>query len=315
MSAYHDPLDDAGLFDMEMPPPVSLADKFGVPPMSVLDRRSGEWQDRRRRWGMLGIQSEIGRSDDLTYGGMSTLLSDPLLAKKYAAGVPATSIFDPVLCELVYRWFTSAGDRALDPFAGGSVRGIVASALARHYTGIDLRAEQVEANRAQTHLGSDIAPKWIVGDSGDMGAALHHLDEDYDLVFSCPPYADLEVYSDNPRDLSRMGYDQFRATHARVIREATRRLRHDRFASWVISDVRDKKGAYRGLVMDTIKAFTEAGLSYHNDCVLVDPIGTGAVRAERPFRATRKVARSHQHLLIFVKGDAKRAAARLEEIA
>ena len=36
----------------------------------------------------------------------------------------------------------------LDPFAGGSVRGIVASQLGRGYLGIELAAEQVEANRA-----------------------------------------------------------------------------------------------------------------------------------------------------------------------
>ena len=54
-------VDEAQLFEIEAPPPVSLADKFGVPPFSVLDRRGGEWQDRKRQWGRLGIQSEIGR--------------------------------------------------------------------------------------------------------------------------------------------------------------------------------------------------------------------------------------------------------------
>ena len=38
-----------------------------------------------------------------------------------------TSIFDPVLCELAYRWFCPPGGTVLDPFAGGSVRGIVSS--------------------------------------------------------------------------------------------------------------------------------------------------------------------------------------------
>ena len=59
--ALIDPLVESTLFDIEAPPPVSLADKFGVPPFSVLDRRSGEWQSRKRQWGQLGIQSEIGR--------------------------------------------------------------------------------------------------------------------------------------------------------------------------------------------------------------------------------------------------------------
>ena len=60
-----------------------------------------------------------------------------------------TSVFDPVLTELCYAWFTCEGDTVLDPFAGGSVRGVVASIMGRRYTGVELRAEQVEANAAQ----------------------------------------------------------------------------------------------------------------------------------------------------------------------
>ena len=311
-------VDEAQLFEIEKPPPVSLADKFGVPPFSVLDRRGGEWQDRKRQWGRLGIQSEIGRDsivNRLNIGDNGLALM--LRSGAKGMGVPLAdgiSVFDPVVCELAYRWHTLPGDRILDPFAGGSVRGIVASTLARWYVGIDLRGEQVAANEAQAHLGSDIAPRWIQGDSVRLSDHLDPADE-FDLVFSCPPYADLEVYSDNPRDLSRMPYEEFRDAHARIIAAATARLRNDRFAAWVISDVRDKKGAYRGLVVDTIRAFEAAGLSFHNDAVLLDQVGTAAVRAERPFRATRKLTRVHQHLLIFVKGDAKRAATRLEDAA
>jgi hypothetical protein len=39
----------------------SLADRFGVPPFSVLNAREGWWQDRKRAWLALGIQSELGR--------------------------------------------------------------------------------------------------------------------------------------------------------------------------------------------------------------------------------------------------------------
>lgn len=303
-------MDESQLFEIEAPPPVSLADKFGVPPMSVLDCRMGDWQDRKRRWLSLGMESEVGRADDLLYTRATA--TDPVSLKLLDAG--GTSIFDPVMCELAYRWHTLPGDRILDPFAGGSVRGIVASTLARWYVGVDLRGEQVAANEAQAHLGSDIAPRWIQGDSARLSDHLGPADE-FDLVFSCPPYADLEVYSDNPRDLSRMPYEEFRETHARIIAAATARLRNDRFAAWVISDVRDKRGAYRGLVVDTIRAFEAAGLSFHNDAVILNATATAGLRAERPFRATRKLTRVHQHLLIFVKGDAKRAATRLEDAA
>lgn len=333
---------DDGLFDMESPPPVSLADRFGVPPFSVLDRRSGDWQERKRRWLSMGIESELGRGDSLLRGGSENSVYHHMARKAThrAAALDArpdrtdgfaalirggsdtmgelktsgTSVFDPVTCELAYRWHTAPGDRILDPFAGGSVRGIVASTLARWYVGVDLRAEQVAANEAQAHLGSDIAPQWIQGDSARLP---EHVDTagGFDFVFSCPPYGDLEKYSDNPRDLSAMTYEDFVATHAAIIQSATAALRPDRFAAWVISDIRDKRGAYRGLVAETIRAFTAAGLALHNDAVILDPVGTAAVRAERPFRATRKLTRVHQHMLVFVKGDARRASQRLEQVA
>jgi ParB-like chromosome segregation protein Spo0J len=44
----------------------SLAERFGVPPFSVLDARQGYWQERKRAWIALGIQSELGRGGGLT---------------------------------------------------------------------------------------------------------------------------------------------------------------------------------------------------------------------------------------------------------
>jgi hypothetical protein len=118
-----------------------------------------------------------------------------------------TSIFDPVLCELAYRWFSPPDGLILDPFAGGSVRGIVAARLGRQYVGHELRAEQVAANRVQAAqiCADGIAPAWIEGDSRGIDKTC--AESTADLVFSCPPYADLEVYSDDPADLSTLGYE------------------------------------------------------------------------------------------------------------
>ena len=46
----------------------SLAERFGIPPFSVLDARKGWWQDRKRAWIDLGIRSELGRGEGATYG-------------------------------------------------------------------------------------------------------------------------------------------------------------------------------------------------------------------------------------------------------
>ena len=152
-----------------------------------------------------------------------------------------TSIFDPVLCELAYRWFCPPAGLVLDPFAGGSVRGIVASRLGRPYIGVDLRPEQIAANRKQMAVATGPAPDWRQGDSVDIQAICDGVEADF--LFSCPPYGDLEVYSDLPMDISTMDYDDFCEAYATIIRASCGLLKQDRFACFVVGDFRDGKGA------------------------------------------------------------------------
>lgn len=247
--------------------------------------------------------AEIQAGSAKSYEAQDSL--NALMGTEFASG---TSIFDPVLCELAYRWFSPHGGSVIDPFAGGSVRGIVASKLGRRYTGVDLSGRQVEANRVQGEIicASDIyPPQWIEGNSLDIEQLAPG---SYDFIFSCPPYADLEVYSDDPRDLSTMDYPQFRAVYAEIIAAATRLLAPNRFACFVVGDARDKAGMYYGFPWHTIEAFQAAGLELYNEAVLVTAVGSLPVRITRQFQAGRKMGRSHQNVLVFVKGDPKKAA-------
>jgi len=221
-----------------------------------------------------------------------------------------TSIFDPVLCELMYRWFSPPGGNVLDPFAGGSVRGIVASYLGRAYYGCELRAEQVAANKAQLDIARPPLPVWVNDDSRNIAA---HFPADMDFLFSCPPYADLEIYSDDPRDLSAMDYPAFVAAYREIIAASCALLRPDRFACFVVGDVRDKKGHYRNFTGDTVEAFRAAGLHYYNEAILVTAVGSLPVRVSKQFAAGRKLGKTHQNVLTFVKGCGKRASAALAE--
>lgn len=237
---------------------------------------------------------------------------DPVSAAILEVGAGGTSIFDPVVCEIAYRWFCPPGGTVLDPFAGGSVRGIVASRLGRTYVGIELRAEQVSANLAQIGLAGDPRPEWRQGDAREIGQLAD--DVSADLVFSCPPYWNLERYSDDPADLSNMGEEAFFAAQANVIRAAVARLRDDRFAVWVVGDVRDANGFYVNLPGRTIEAFEAAGARFYNDAVLVTAVGSLPIRVGRQFVAARKLGRTHQNVLVFAKGDPKRATEACGEV-
>jgi hypothetical protein len=313
---------------------VSLLDRFGVPPFSVLDARQGYWQDRKRHWLETGIRSEAGRGENmlglsaaaelkraqtsslkggLTFHTTMQPYSSPGDGEGGAASLSGTSIFDPVLCELVYRWFSPAGAVVFDPFAGGSVRGILASLVGRDYVGIDLRAEQLAANREQAAgLCREHLPTWIEGDSRDAPALVQGLRAD--LIFSCPPYADLERYSDDPRDLSTFEYSAFIEAYRKIIRHAAAILKPDRFACFVVGEVRGPDGCCRGFVPDTIEAFEATGLRLYNEAILVTMVGSLPIRAGRTFSSARKLGKTHQNVLVFVKGDARAAAEACGEV-
>ena len=280
----------------------SLLDKFLVPPFSILDTRQGYWQERKKAWKGLGIKSEVGRDAEC----LPTSIDE-----KYGRKAQnATSIFDPVLCEIMYKWFCIDGGNIYDCFAGGSVRGIVADYLGYHYTGIDVRQEQVDANYENARdLG--LKPTWYCDDSMNVDKYLE--DKSVDMVFSCPPYADLEVYSDNPNDISNMEYEDFCKAYKEIIDKACNKLKDDRFAIFVVGDVRDKNGAYRNFVDYTKKCFNDNGLVTYNEAILIDMLGTAMIRASQTFK-TRKLVKVHQNVLIFYKGNIKKIKDNFKEI-
>jgi hypothetical protein len=600
----------------------TMAERFMVPPFTILNAREGAWQARKDAWISLGIRSEIGRGDNLlnfsdtvrlpsrkanaaAYKGQSDLnaimnqrkdlysdrnthLAEEARSKlgvyecydgsgtleKADGGPTGTSIFDPVLCELMYRWFCPPAGHILDPFAGGSVRGIVAHLLGRRYTGIELRPEQVAANIEQARLvcgaaadpvepedneaaptpvqnfagiwvkrddlysiagarggkarscwalaqkatkglvtaGSRSSPQvnivahigrrlglpvrahvpkgilspelilaqeagaeiiqhdagynsvikararvdadesgfteipfgmehleaveltaleviniplevkrlvvpvgsgltlagilrglaaagrdlpvlgvsvgadptrildkygpplwrkmveiipagvdyhtevdaslgpikldpiyeakcaahlrpgdclWIVGIRQSATAGLEGLPryvigssadvetlapDQYDFIFGCPPYYDLEVYSDLPGELSALAtYADFRQQYQQIITACCSLLRPDRFACFVVGDIRDEKGYNRLFPQDTVQAFEMAGLRLYNTAVLVTSVGSLPIRTGRQFKVSRKLGRTHQYVYVFVKGDPARATTALED--
>jgi len=278
----------------------ALRRDYIVPPFSVLDGRAGYWMERKKKWLEIGLRSHEGR--------IETMKSMEHLAQR-KKGDPVgawagTSIFDPVLCEILLRWFCPNDGHVLDPYAGGSVRGIISGILGRKYTGVDIRPEQVEANFNNL---SDISekiiakPDWIIGNSSKIDDAIEN---EFDFVFSCPPYFSLEKYSDLPGDISNMPLEKFREKYTEAIVKSCAMLRENRFAAFVVGDVREK-GVYIDFPGITIEAFREAGLCLYNNAVYLTVCGTAALRARGQF-GNRKLVNTHQQVLVFYKGDIKK---------
>lgn len=281
-------------------PVVRLQDRFVIPPFSVLDARQGYWQERKKAW-----KEKIGDKgqarDVAVYSGMENW---------HGGAFADASILDPVLSELACRWFMPEQGNTFDVFAGDTVFGYVAASLGNHFTGIELRKEQADFNQAAC---SGLNAEYICDDGRNV---LEHIGEGtQDLFFSCPPYFDLEKYSDLPNDASNQSsYADFYAIIDTAFANAIKCLKDNRFAVIVCGDVRDKKtGAYYGFPDDIKQTFKRCGMTLYNELVLVDHVGTARLRAVK-YMQHRKVVKVHQNVLVFYKGDTKQIKGIFPEI-
>lgn len=272
-----------------------LADKFLIPPFSVLDTRRGDWQNRKRAWNEL-----IGDNGESREGKLGT---EPITGnEKYGkAGFATVSILDATLAEIVTKWFTPVGKcNICDPFAGDSVFGFVSAYLGHCFTGIELREEQAALNNSRVQ-GMDA--HYICDDGQNIGK--HLRPESQDLVFSCPPYFDLEHYSDLPNDASNQKeYAGFLQILDNALTGAVQCLKKNRFAVIVMSNVRGGAGAYYDICSDITRIMQRNGLLLYNELVLLNCCGTAQIRAANYMR-NRKIIRIHQEVLVFYKGNPK----------
>lgn len=309
-------------------PESSLFDRFIVPPFSILDTRKGYWQDRKKKWyDIIGDMGE-SRNDTLVTSleikykdlyqrtrehrkelGISfkeyieKYVSQEDLEKEQAKIVAqGVSILDPVMAEIVCRWFGQENGKAFDCFAGDSVFGFVATYLGNDFTGVELREKQAALNNERVE---GMNARYICDDGQNV--AQHIEPESQDLLFSCPPYFDLEKYSDLPNDASNQGsYEDFIKILENAFTGAVSCLKENRFAAICVGDVRDKNtGFYYDFCGDIKRIFKQNGMRLYNEIILVEQTASTALRASR-YMDSRKVAKTHQHLLVFFKGDPKK---------
>jgi DNA modification methylase len=292
------------LFGEDLQKNLTLADKYLMCPTTILNKRDPKWSLLKRKWIKLGIKSELGRIEYINQDLRGSNKDNYKYMDRFkyeAVGVGNTfSIFDPVLCEIIYKWFCIEGGLILDPFAGGSVRGIVANYLGYKYTGIELREEQCVSNREQAIDILDVTnqPQWYCGDSEQV--LIDKFNIEFDLIFSCPPYMNLEIYSDLPEDLSTMKDDEFLIKYNSIINKSCILLKKGGYAVFVVGDLRDKDGYQKDFTGITKQAFFKAGMKLYNELILIEPVGSKAMTLERGFK-NGKLGKVHQNIYIFKK--------------
>ena len=208
------------------------------------------------------------------------------------------SLLDGCLAEIVVKWFGFPKCKTFDCFAGDTVFGFVSSYLGNQFIGIELREEQANFNNERT---KGMTAKYICDDGRNI---LNHIEEkSQDLLFSCPPYFNLEIYSDLENDASNQKeYSDFIAILNTAFSNAIKCLKDDRFACITVGDVRDKRGYYYDFIGDIKKIFIRNGMNLYNELILVQPIGSAVLRARNNMR-NRKVVKTHENVLVFYKGN------------
>jgi hypothetical protein len=311
-------------------PKTTLNDRFVVPPFSILDTRKGYWQARKKMWReLIGDMGEsrsgkLIKSPELNYIYLyhktrqhreELGLSFKEYLDKYVPDevkereaknvtTQGVSLFDPVLSEICCKWFTPGdGSAIFDCFAGDTQKGLVFGMCGHNFTGIELRQEQVDINNRVIE-GRDLPIRYICDDGQNVAA--HFSPDSQDMLFSCPPYYNLEVYSDKENDASNQdSYEDFIKILENAFKAAVGCLKDNRFAVIVVGDVRNKStGFYYDFCGDIKRIFKEAGMPLYNEIILVESGACASIRAGRNMES-RKVVKMHQNILVFYKGKTK----------
>ena len=313
----------------------NIDEDFIIFPCSVLDQSNSKWQDRKKYWiKKLDINDNVNsregtlfdkncpfnyprtysrflkykdkNHEQLSFEEFVEKLNPPEFEEEkkniFAKGV---SVFDPVLSELSCKWFSPyLGGKIFDCFAGDCFKGLVFALCGYEFTGIELRQEQVDDNVKCCKNFENLNLKYICDDGQNVDKYLEK--ESQDLLFSCPPYYNLEVYSNLPNDASNQkNYSDFLKILDNAYSKSIKILKDNRFAVIVVGNIRDKQGFYYNFINDIINIFNKNGMFLLNELILKEPILNRRFSSRKYFKS-RKIIKIHQNILVFYKGNPKK---------
>lgn len=249
----------------------------------LIGRRIRDWRRLTQEDGHTGTRAQTMRADhDSIFTGTFSVFPIPLAEW------------------VIMRYGGTPGSTILDAFTGGPPRSIVSAFMGYKYIGYEIRKDQIEENlRIVDNLGLSGSIEYRLGD----GTLMQDCEPNScDMGFSCPPYFDLEIYSDLPNDLSNLGsYEEFDESMNKCIQAYFKALKPGALLCLVVGNFRDKKTSelndFRG---DTVYNARMAGFTFFQDIVLSKNFASAACRSTNAWRG-RKLVPRHEYLLVFQK--------------
>lgn len=245
----------------------------------IMRRRVRDWRRLLGETGHSGERTQTMRKDhDSAYTGTHSVFPVPLME-----------------CILM-RYGGPAGNKVLDAFAGGPPRGVVSSIMGYKYLGVDIRQEQIDENVGVLGSLGLSGAEYRLAD----GCVMPTLDGHFDVAITCPPYFNLEVYSDLPNDLSNLAnYREFNHSMEDCALAHKRLMRPGAFVCIVVGPFRDKKtGELIDFPGDTVVNFRKAGFIFWQSIILSKNFASAATRAGNAWKGHKLVPR-YENLLVF----------------
>jgi DNA modification methylase len=213
------------------------------------------------------------------------------------------SEFNPAVAKNIISFWSNDGDIVLDPFSGRT-RAIVSYAMNRSYVGFEVSKDVVNYmyNRFEDIgiLNNQNFNIDIIND--DCVNVKNYLDGKVDLVFSCPPYWNLEKYESCPGQLSDTSeYSVFLKRLKQRSRESADLLKVGGFMCMVVGDFR-RRGAYIKFHSDLLSEMEDfKDMELHDViCIQNIPFHTAAFYFGSSKR-TKRTAKAHEYLLVWRK--------------
>ena len=205
------------------------------------------------------------------------------------------SVFNPQLAQMILAAYAPMNGKIYDPFGGGGTRGYIATKMGYDYTGVEIREE--EYNRVLAQMKEwNLNFKFILADS-----VKYRPNESFDFIYTCPPYYDLEVYSDMEEDLSNApSYIEYLNMLQKVLKNCYDVLKKDSFAVFVVGNFRNKKGELEHLNGDLITKAKEVGFKLWDELIWMGASNVALTRCGK-FEKNRKSVRMHEYIIILKK--------------
>lgn len=257
----------------------TVIDQFGWLPMSVIRPESQVNEKWDAEGAYLDVE-ETRRSEDAEY--LPNL---------------GFSEFHAHLAEIIVNYWSLPGAKVVDPFMGRATRAVVTTKLGRYYQGYEVSPKTYyKVTKRCEELGLDTQLELM------DGTRLANTPDNYaDLVFTCPPYWNIEKYEDVEHQLSsRKSYDHFMRDIGRATGNIARVMKPGTFCCWVCADFRTSEG-FHTFHIDTIEEFRKSPRIKLHDIVIIENISPFAPLQAGKVAAKRYASKVHEYLLVFRK--------------